>query len=143
MNAIRHLLAQRSLAVLICAAALLLKLLVPTGYMIESDHGALSIVICSGTAPAATMAMPEGAGTMAAMHGTAPGHGQSKDHGKSEMPCAYSGLSAQTLGAVDPVMLVAALAIVATTALLMAPRRALRSPPYLRPPLRGPPLALI
>ena len=39
MQAIRHLLAQRHLAVLICAAALLLKLLVPTGYMIDSDHG--------------------------------------------------------------------------------------------------------
>ena len=142
--AIRHLLAQRHLAVLICAAALLLKLLVPTGYMIENDHGGFAIVICPGTAPATSaMTMPGMDGDMAAMHGAMPDHGKAKEHGgKAEMPCTYSGLSAQALGAVDPVMLVAALAVVAAMALLGAPRPAVPSTPYLRPPLRGPPLPL-
>ncbi|WP_413061187.1 DUF2946 family protein [Sphingomonas carotinifaciens] len=138
MIAVRHLLAQRRLAVLICAAALLLKLLVPTGYMIGNDHGALGIVICSGAAP--MMTMPAGDGAMAAMHDTAPEQGPSKEHGKAEMPCAYAGLSAQMLGAVDPIVLVAALAVVAALALLPAPRRVHRSAHHLRPPLRGPPL---
>ena len=61
MQVVRHLLAQRRLAVLICAAALLMKLLVPAGYMIGNDHGRLSIILCSGiAAPAgeAVAAMP-------------------------------------------------------------------------------------
>jgi hypothetical protein len=132
----RHLLAQRHLAVLICAAALLLKLLVPTGYMIDSDHGRITITICTGTAPA-TMTIE-----VTGMHGDMPDHGKSKDHGKAEMPCAFSGLSAATLGAIDPVQLAAlisfvlALGLVAT--ILPAPSR----PAYLRPPLRGPPAYL-
>ena len=97
VHAIRHLLAQRHLAVLICAATLLLKLLVPTGYMIDSDHGRIAITICSGTGPA-TMAME-----MPGMHGDMPDHGKSKDHGKAEMPCAFSGLSAAMTGAIDPI----------------------------------------
>jgi hypothetical protein len=32
--------------VLICAVTLLLKLLVPTGYMIDSDHGPTVVTIC-------------------------------------------------------------------------------------------------
>ena len=136
MQAIRHLLAQRHLAVLICAAALLLKLLVPTGYMIDSDHGRLTITICSGMAPVATtMDMP-------GMHGDMPNHGKSKDHGKAEMPCAFSGLSAATTGAIDPiqlaVLIVFVLAIGLAGVLLPAPS----GPSYLRPPLRGPPAFL-
>jgi hypothetical protein len=106
MLATRRLLAQRYFAVLFCAAALLLKLLVPTGYMIGSEHGRITIELCSGVAPnATTMAMP---GT----HGEMPDHGKAKDHDKAEMPCAFAGLSAATLGAIDPVQLVALIAFV-------------------------------
>ena len=133
MQAVRHLLAQRHLAVLICAATLLLKLLVPTGYMIDNDQGHLTITICSGTTPRA-MAVE--------MHGDMPDHGKSKDHGKAEMPCAFAGLSAATTGAIDPVQLAALIAFVfavgLTAAVLPAPSR----PAYLRPPLRGPPAYL-
>ena len=95
MHAIRHLIAQRHLAVLICAAALLLKLLIPTGYMIGSDHGRLAIVLCPDTTSAPSPAM-ETTMAMPAMHGDMTDHGQ--DHGKGEargeMPCAFSTLSA-------------------------------------------------
>ena len=136
MQAVRYLLAQRRLAVLICAATLLLKLLVPTGYMIGSDHGHLAITICSGTAPAAmTMDVP-------AMHGDMADHGKSNDHGKAEMPCAFSGLSFAVLGAIDPIQLAAlivfVLALGLAATILPAPSR----PTYLRPPLRGPPADL-
>ena len=141
MPAIRRLLAQRHLAVLLCVAVLLLKLLVPTGYMIANDRGAITIVTCSGMTTEA-MAMPGMDDDMATMKAAMPDHAPSTDHGKTEMPCAYAGLSAQILGAVDPVILLAALAIVAASALLTAPGATPQPHPYLRPPLRGPPLSL-
>lgn len=141
MQPFRHLLAQRHLAALLLAAALLLKLLVPTGYMIAVDHGRLSIIVCPGMTPAPTP-MP-----MAGMdHGMAQDmampHDPAKpaDHGKAEMPCAFAGLSAQVLGAVDIVLLAIALAVVAAMALRGRPTPAPRDAPRLRPPLRGPPL---
>ncbi|MBE2993718.1 hypothetical protein IFR23_17085 [Sphingomonas sp. CFBP 13603] len=141
MPAIRRLLAQRHLAVLLCVAVLLLKLLVPTGYMIANDRAAITIVTCSGMTTEA-MAMPGMGDDMATTKAAMPDHQPSTDHGKTEMPCAYAGLSAQILGAVDPVILLAALAVVATSALLAAPGATLQPHPYLRPPLRGPPLSL-
>lgn len=114
----------------------MLKLLVPTGYMIDSNHGRMTITICSGTGPATiTMEMP-------GMHGGMADHGKSKNHGKAEMPCAFSGLSTAMTGAIDPIQLTAlitfvlALGLVAT--ILPAPSR----PAFLRPPLRGPPAYL-
>lgn len=134
----RQLLAQRHLAILLCAAVLLLKLLVPTGYMIAADGGRLAITICSGTTPSAaptTMTMP-------GMHGTMPDHGKTKEHGKAEMPCAFSGLSAAALRAIDPIQLAALIALILalgiTITMLPAPSQAV----YLRPPLRGPPTYL-
>ena len=117
-------------------ATLLLKLLVPTGYMVGSDHGRLTIELCSGVAPQ-PMAIE-----MPGMHGGMPDHGKSKDHGKAEMPCAFSSLSAASLAAVDPIQLAALIAFVlsagfVSVALLPLSRRA-----HLRPPLRGPPVVL-
>ena len=136
MLAIRHLFAQRYLAVLICAVTLLMKLLVPTGYMIDSNHGRLAITICSGTAPTA-MAM-----NMSRMHGDIADHGKSKDHGKAEMPCAFSGLLAAALGATDPIQLAALIAFVLAVGLAATVLPAPSRPAYLRPPLRGPPAYL-
>lgn len=136
MQAVRHLLAQRRLAVLICAAALLLKLLVPAGYMIGSDHGHPVITPCSGVVSrGVTMAMPD-------MHGGMADHGKTKDHGKAEMPCAFAGLSAATLGAIDPVQLAALIAFILIVGRAGTVRRAPRRPANLRPPLRGPPIRL-
>lgn len=131
MQAIRHLLGQRHLALLICAATLLLKVLVPVGYMIDGASG--RIAICSGSAATRmTVEMP-------GMHGDMPDDPKPKDHGKTEMPCAFSGLSASMMGAIDPLQLAALIAFV------MALRLIAVTPPtpprwiYLRPPLRGPP----
>lgn len=136
MQTVRHLLAQRHLALLIWAAALLLKLVVPTGYMIGSDHGRLAITICSGTAPAA-MAMH-----MPGMRGDTSDHDRSKDHGKAEIPCAFSGLSAAVTGAIDPVQLAALIAFVLTVGLVGVLLPGPCRPTFLRPPLRGPPASL-
>ena len=121
---------------LICAATLLLRLLVPSGYMIDRVSGHFTITICSGiAAPAVTTAMP-------GMHGEMPDHGKPGDHGKAEMPCAFSGFSAAALSATDPLQLAALIVFIMGAVFA---RRTL--PPcvawaYLRPPLRGPPAVI-
>jgi hypothetical protein len=139
VTAIRHLLALRTLAVLICAAALLLKLVVPAGYMIDGDHGRIAITLCPGTAPAPmTTDMPG----MAGMHGDRADHGKSQDHGKAEMPCAFSGLSSAVMAALDPIQLAGLVAFVMAIGLVGVVVPVPADPAYLRPPLRGPPAPL-
>lgn len=133
MYAIRHFLARRHLVVLLCAATLLLKLLVPTGYMIENNHGRMTVTICSGFGPATmTMDMP-------GMHGDMPDHSKSKDHGKAEMPCAFSGLTAAMLASIDPVQLAALIVFILALGLIATVPPTPSRPSHLRPPLRGPP----
>lgn len=136
MQLIRRLvLAHRHFAALICVAALALRIVIPTGYMISVDHGRMTVTSCSGIArqqPSAAMDMP-------GMDHAMPDHGTSKDHSKAGMPCAFAALSAQALGALDPDLLVAALAFVAMLALYGWSPTIVRSAPYLRPHLRGPP----
>ncbi len=99
MSAFRRLLAQRRVAALILAAALLMKLLVPAGFMIGGHDGTITIEVCSGTAPRTMMmALPAARHSMP-NHGKAD-HGKT-DHGKAEMPCAFAGLSAAALGSID------------------------------------------
>ncbi len=133
MFAIRSLLAHRRLVLLLCAATLLAKLLVPSGYMIASDHERTVIAICSGTGPATlTVAMP-------GMDHAAPGHGDRGDHGKAEMPCAFAGLSAAVLAPLDPIQLAALIAFVMAAGLIGAALPLPAAPVRLRPPPRGPP----
>lgn len=136
VSIVRLLLAQRHLAVLICAAALLLKLLVPTGYMIAGDHGRLTITICPGDGTR-TMATD-----MPGMHGDMPDHGTAKDHGKAEMPCPFTGLSAASIAAVSPILLAGLIAAVMSLALAGSALPPRSRHAYFRPPLRGPPASL-
>ena len=136
MFAVRRLLAQRNFSVLVCAAALLLKLIVPVGYMIGSEHGRITIELCSGGSPQAmTIDMP-------GMHGDVPDHGKSENHGKAEMPCAFAGLSTASLGAIDPIQLVILIAFVMAVGLSPVVLPAIIRRSYLRPTLRGPPAVL-
>src|SRR6478752_7235787 len=97
----RHFLRHRALAGWIVAAALLMKLLIPAGYMPGMSGNSMIIQICSGYGPM-TLNMP------------IPGKEQGQDHqqSKAEMPCAFSGLSAPTLAAADPVLLALAILFV-------------------------------
>ena len=125
---------------LLCAATLLLKLLVPTGYMVGSENGHVAIELCSGvvTAPiAGPMAGPMTA-AMPGMLGDMPSHGKSQNHGKMEMPCAFAGLSAASLRAVDSVQLAALIAFVFAFGLAPVVLPTIIQRGYLRPPLRGP-----
>jgi hypothetical protein len=136
VTAVRRLIAQRHLATLLLAATLMLKLLVPTGYMIGSDHGRPMIELCSGVlVQSAAMAMPE-------MHSGAADHGKPRDHGKPEMPCAFSSLSAASIAFSDPLILATLIAFVMAISLSIAVRPPSGRRGYIRPPLRGPPIAL-
>ncbi|WP_419808612.1 hypothetical protein [Sphingomonas sp.] len=132
VTSLRLLIAARShwFAVLM-ACTLAARLLVPVGFMPVTDHGRVTLQICPGTMP--TVA----AHAMAGMHHDQPAGGE---HGKAEMPCAYSGLGLTALGSVAPVLLAAAVLF----AFLLAARAValvLPAPPgRLRPPLRAPPL---
>jgi hypothetical protein len=134
--ATRRLLAQRHLAVLLCLATLLLKLVLPTGYMIGNDHGHVAITLCAGTAPAPAMM------DMVHLHGDHPAPGKAKDHGKAEMPCAFAGLSAAMLAAIDPLQLGALIAFIVALGLAGTTLPTPAKPARLRPPLRGPPALL-
>lgn len=138
--ALRHPLA----AACLLAAALLMKALVPGGYMISASGGRLAIELCSGSqprvplaAPAMTMGMAHDVEAPAMRHHPAPDH--KSGHEKPEMPCAFAGLSLTALAAADPVILAIALLFVMMVALRPTMPRARPRPPFLRPPLRGPP----
>lgn len=134
--ATRRLLQQRHAAMLLCLAALLLKLLVPTGYMISTEHGRMSIELCSGFA-----AQPEPA-AMKSMPGNMPHSGKSQDHRKAELPCAFGSLTAAWLGAIDAIQLASLVAFVMAIGLFPAVLPETGQLKQLRPPLRGPPLTL-
>ncbi|MGF7156016.1 hypothetical protein [Novosphingobium gossypii] len=137
MQAVRRLILARSqLAALICIAALALRVLIPAGYMISDDARKSQITLCSGI----VQQQQEMATGEPDTDHTMPEHDKSKEHGKAEMPCAFSSLATQALGGAGAILLDAALAVVAGRALHASPPTAIFPAPYLRPPLRGPPL---
>jgi len=115
---------------------LLLKLLVPSGYMIASEHGRLALTVCTGAAPQAASSQ------MAGMRHDASDHGKSRDHGRAEMPCAFAGLSAAALDAIDPVLLASLIVHIMTARSCPAAVFTSCRQQYWRPPLRAPPARL-
>lgn len=131
MHRLRRLvLANRHFACAILALALVMKIVVPAGFMPTVSDGRIVISICSGTGPT-TMVV------------TIPGLEQDKPdggkHGKADQPCAFAGLSAPSLAAADPILLAAAILFVLALGMRPLPLPAATASPYLRPPLRGPP----
>lgn len=155
MGSIRRLVAQRHIATLVCAAALLVRLLVPGGYMVSEGSSWPIIVLCSQAGPAPLD--PHGSAPVIMAHGDrhdvmqqahiddhviSGKHGKSNGHGKAEMPCVFTVLSVAALAATDPIMLAALIAFIVATAStgILLPR--LVEPARIRPPLRGPPAVL-
>lgn len=130
-NVRRHVLRCRWLAAWLFAAALLMKVLVPAGYMLDVSNGAVTIELCSGYGPM-KMAVP--------MPGMTH-HGDKHDRGKAEQPCAFAGLAAPALAGADPLLLAAALAFIIAAAFRAVVRPLPTRNRHLRPPLRGPPLS--
>lgn len=108
--------------------ALLLKVVVPAGFMTVATGKTLTVELCTGTGPASvTLHIP-----------AEPGKKDGKS-GSAEQPCAFSALGAQALAATDPVLLAAALLFAFIFALIAPDQRLPRRTSHLRPPLRGPP----
>ncbi|SDA11716.1 DUF2946 family protein [Sphingomonas sp. NFR15] len=135
-----HLRQHPALAAWLLTLALLLKLLVPSGYMLDASGRSIGLVLCSGMTPshAAPMAMPM------AMPGMAhhADHDSKKDGQTAEQPCAFAGLNAASLAAADPVLLAAAIAFVIAVVFRHVSQKPVGARVYLRPPLRGPPSRL-
>ncbi|WP_374945088.1 DUF2946 family protein [Sphingomonas sp.] len=125
----QYLLCHRALAASLVALALLMKVLVPTGYMLGTSTGSITVELCSGYGPA-KMTMP----------GMAHHGGDKSDHGKAEQPCAFSGLSAPSLAATDPILLALALAFIIATAFRAPTPVLVQARAFLRPPTTGPPV---
>lgn len=124
------LMGHRRLAVLVVMAALCMKIVVPTGFMIGQNSKVLTVQLCTdglGHAATAKIAIP--------MKGD-PGDSTGKQ-GKGD--CPFSSLSMASMTGADPALLALALAFI--LALGFAPTRTShpKRVSHLRPPLRGPP----
>jgi hypothetical protein len=118
------LLRYRWLAVWLAAAALLVKVLVPTGFMPAVVDGVMVIELCTG----------EGLKSVAVATPT-----ESKHTGGNDMPCAFAGLSAPMMGAIDPALLALAILFMLAAGLHTPQHTPHTATLRLRPPLRGPP----
>jgi len=119
------------LVALCVGASLLVKLLVPAGFMPALSNGLLVIQICTG----------QGAQTvMLDVSQEAGDHQEGDHHKKAEMPCAFSGLSAPALAGAHPILLAIAIAFIIATSFRAAPPLIPWRRVYLRPPSQGPPI---
>jgi hypothetical protein len=123
---------RRHFAMIVAAMTLVIKAMIPPGYMIGEQSRALSVIVCadaSNTGYVKQITIPVSSKT----------GGSSDERGKSEGACPYSVMSMVSLGGADAPLLVVALAFI--VALGFAP---FHFPPPVRtrhdrPPLRGPP----
>lgn len=120
----------RAMALMVVLAALCMKALVPTGYMIGQNSMILTVQICHdglGETTTKQIVIP--------MKGEPSG--STGDQAKGD--CAFSSLSMASMAGADPALLAIALAFI--IALGFAPMHFARPKRlfHLRPPLRGPP----
>lgn len=142
MNAFRHHIRRlRWWAAVLIVAALFIEMLVPAGYMPSMTNGAFLMRPCARQV-APVIGVSDGAAH--GDHNNGDSHKSAPDddgHGKLEMPCAFSSLSAPALGMTDPILLAIAIAFILTAAFHLEARVERRRIPYLRPPSQGPPFA--
>lgn len=131
----RLLLDRRRLVLLLALAALAVKLLVPSGFMIGVVNGHAVLQECSGVvAPAQKAHAHHGA---SADERAEHRHGQ---HPAAEMPCPYAALAQAAVAPLDPLLLAVALAFTLALGLRIAVASHVSATPRLRPPSRGPPI---
>lgn len=117
-----------SLFAIVAALALLVRLLVPAGFMPQVAHGQVAIVACPGMA----------------MAGTAHHHGHDTPaHDGFERPCAFAAVAAPATLLAIVLLLVLPLAAVSRRLLPPDTQPAPRSMLRWRPPLRAPPTILL
>lgn len=125
----------RRLALLLIACALLVKALVPQGYMIGPSTKTLTIQICT-----------DGSGAMISKQIEIPmekgSHGSDQSHGKTDGTCSFSSLAMAGISGADAELLAVALAFILLLGFAPATATLANHTHYLRPPLRGPPAAV-
>ena len=137
-----------------------LNALAPAGYMISATHGGLpTISVCPETHPLARavaaageqrephdgMEMDHAAMGHAALDHAAMGHAGDEGTGAfstSDGHCALASAAKLALHSIDESLLAAEMAYAVLLGLKAIGPLALRAPPHLRPPLRGPPPAI-
>mgnify|MGYP000320077118 FL=1 len=134
MYALRALVQRHRLAMaMVIAAALLMKAVVPAGFMVGAGARVLTIELCAD-------AQGERMVRQIAI-GTEPSGAEAQaQHQKGAGLCPYGALGFAALGGADPIQLAAALAFVLTLGFAALVVPAPRTIAHLRPPLRGPPL---
>ncbi|PZU11633.1 MAG: hypothetical protein DI605_01200 [Sphingomonas sp.] len=105
--------------------------------MLAWNGSAPTVELCDGmaTTPMQSMHMP--------MMGHHSGHEEpTKKSSRDQMPCAFGAATAHSSVSVDPALLAAAIIFIVVTVAFspVAQGRLARARPYLRPPLRGPPV---
>ncbi|RDV02562.1 hypothetical protein DXH95_11395 [Sphingorhabdus pulchriflava] len=121
------------LAMMLVVMALLVKAMLPAGFMLAPTSKSFTVAICAdGSGEMQTRTV-----TVSVENGS---NGGKVDHAQSGKGCAYSALSVASTAGVDAPLLVLALAILLLIGLAPAPRLSLAIAHHLRPPLRGPPV---
>ncbi|WP_423601824.1 hypothetical protein [Sphingomonas sp. MS122] len=115
-------------AAALLALALVMKLAVPPGFMPVAASGQIMVLVCTQFGPQHVAI-------------DVPGMPAKPDDGaKMDQPCVFAGLGLAWLPGADPALLAAALVFILALGFAAVGVPRLARTPYLRPPLRGPPL---
>lgn len=132
MQGIRVLISRhRAAAMWLAVLALLVKALVPAGYMVgQTGARTFDIIVCS-----------DPTGMPVAQKLVIPFENKGEHDGKrtANGDCAFTSLGHSAAPAVDPELLLAAIAFILALGFTSLAAPSLRGFPHLRPPLRGPP----
>lgn len=141
------------LAALVMMAGLMLRLMVPAGFMPVAEERGIILVPCSGYGPMNLAPPPSHATTMTDMRG-GPHHGYHgasatpmtaghADHGaggsQAQQGCAFADLAMPLVAGADPIQLAAAMLFIVVAALFFRAALPIAEARRLRPPLRAPP----
>ncbi|MEG3179338.1 DUF2946 family protein [Sphingomonas sp. LT1P40] len=118
------------LAAALIALAVLMKIVVPAGFMPVMDGGKMIVMVCTG------MGQQQ-------VEIDVPGMPAKEDGATrtAAQPCAFAGFADALLPGADPVQLAAALVFILALGFVAVVLPALLRPRYLHPPLRGPPVS--
>lgn len=117
-------------ALALAVLALCMKVVVPSGMMIDLHAKVLTIEVCQDSLGALTktqIVIPTKSG------------GENKPDGKHQGTCPFTSLNGALIGGADPALLLLALAFILALAFAPVSVACPRRPAYLYPPLRGPP----
>ncbi len=123
---------RRTWAMMLVVITLLIRGLIPAGYMVAPSAVTLSVKICSGFED-------ERSTIKIVVPRSGEEHDRSGDHSQKNPPCAFSALSMASMAGADGLLLAQAVAFVLITNAILVASSVHRPLPRLRPPLRGPP----